>query len=106
VSKSGYYSHLKTVEARNAREYKDIDDSVLILKAFNKPGYKKGSRGIKIILENDFGVIYSRKKVGRIMRKFGIKCTYRKANPYRRMAKATKEHCVVPNTLNRKFKQE
>lgn len=106
VSKSGYYRHLNTIETRNIRENKDIEDSRVILKAFNKRGYKKGSRGIKMVLENDFGVIYSRKKIQRVMRKFDIKCPYRKANPYRRMAKATKEHCVVSNTLKRKFKQE
>ena len=39
------------------------------------------------------------------MRKYNIVCPIRKANPYRRMAKATKEHRVVPNLLNRNFKQ-
>ncbi|EFZ1984570.1 IS3 family transposase, partial [Shigella flexneri] len=42
----------------------------------------------------------------RIMNKYGIVCPIRKANPYRRMMKATKEHRVVPNLLNRQFKQE
>lgn len=40
------------------------------------------------------------------MRKFEIYCPIRKVNPYRRIAKATKEHRVVPNVLNREFKQE
>lgn len=39
------------------------------------------------------------------MRKYDIKCSIRKANPYRRMAKATKQHTVVPNLLERNFKQ-
>jgi len=39
------------------------------------------------------------------MKKYGIVCPIRKANPYRRMMKATKEHRVVPNRLNRLFKQ-
>ena len=39
------------------------------------------------------------------MRKYSIICPIRKANPYRRMMKATKEHTVVPNILNREFKQ-
>lgn len=56
-------------------------------------------------LENDFGVIYNRKKIQRIMRKYDIVCPIRRANPYRRMAKATKEHRVVPNILERNFKQ-
>ena len=40
------------------------------------------------------------------MRKWGIICPIRKANPYRRIMKATREHTVVPNLLNREFKQE
>ena len=39
------------------------------------------------------------------MRKYNIICPIRKANPYKRIAKATKEHTVVPNILNRRFKQ-
>lgn len=39
------------------------------------------------------------------MRKYNIICPIRKANPYKRIAKATKEHTVVPNILNREFKQ-
>ena len=39
------------------------------------------------------------------MKKYDIICPIRKANPYRRMMKATKEHRVVPNLLNRQFKQ-
>lgn len=40
------------------------------------------------------------------MKKYGIVCPIRKANPYRRMMKATKEHRVLPNLLKRNFKQE
>ena len=39
------------------------------------------------------------------MRKYGIVCPHRRSNPYRKIAKATKEHQVVPNKLNREFKQ-
>ncbi len=39
------------------------------------------------------------------MRKFNILCPIRKANPYRRMAKATKEHSTVGNKLKRQFDQ-
>ena len=42
---------------------------------------------------------------GRIMKKYQIVCPIRKANPYRRMMKATLEHAVLPNLLNRNFKQ-
>lgn len=105
VSRSGYYNYLATMEARAAKELKDIEARDVILKAFNRRGYKKGSRSIKMTLEHDFGIVMNRKKIQRIMRKYGIQCPHRKANPYKQMAKATKEHRVVPNKLQRQFKQ-
>ena len=56
-------------------------------------------------VENEFGIKMNRKKIQRIMRKYNIVCPIRKANPYKRMAKATQEHRVVENKLNREFKQ-
>ncbi|MCO7177210.1 IS3 family transposase [Sporolactobacillus kofuensis] len=105
VSRSGYYSYLRSSTLRKARERSDLDAKEVIVKAFNRRGYKKGSRSIKMIMENEFNLIFSRKKIQRIMRKYGIVCPHRKANPYKKMAKATKEHRVVPNKLNRAFKQ-
>ena len=35
------------------------------------------------------------------MKKYGIVCPYRKANPYRRMMKASKEHTIVSNFIKR-----
>lgn len=105
VSRSGYYSFLNGFDTRKAKENADLDAKKIILKAFNRRGYKKGARSIKMILENELSTIYSRKKIRRIMNKYNIVCPHRKPNPYRRMAKATKEHQVVPNTLKRNFKQ-
>jgi transposase InsO family protein len=105
VSRSGYYSYLKASTGREAREQLDLESKEVILKAFNRRGYKKGSRSIKMILENDYNLIFSRKKIQRIMRKYGIVCPHRRPNPYKKIAKATKEHQVVPNKLNREFKQ-
>ncbi|WP_110926157.1 IS3 family transposase [Bacillus massiliglaciei] len=105
VSRSGYYSYLKASSSRDARELLDLEAKKIILKAFNHRGYKKGSRSIKMILEKNDGIIFSRKKIQRIMRKYGIVCPHRKSNPYKKIAKATKEHQVVPNKLNREFKQ-
>ena len=106
VSRSGYYRFLKTKDLREQRLSEDILARDIILKAFDHRGYKKGSRSIKMTLKSEFGITYSRKRIQRIMRKFDIVCPIRKANPYKRMAKATKEHRVVPNLLNREFKQE
>ncbi len=105
VSRSGYYRFLKSKSVKIKRNNDDLLVRDNILKAFNYRGYKKGSRSIKMLLENDFGIIYNRKRIQRIMRKYDIVCPIRKANPYRRMAKATKEHRIVPNLLDRKFKQ-
>ena len=105
VSTSGYYKFLKSTDLRKYREANDLKTKQIILKAFNHRGYKKGSRSIKMTLENEFGIKMNRKKIQRIMRKYNIVCPIRKANPYKRIAKATKEHRVVPNRLNREFKQ-
>jgi transposase InsO family protein len=105
VSRSGYYSYLKASDSREAREKLDLELKEIILMAFNRRGYKKGSRSIKMILENEFKLIFSRKMIQRIMKKYNIICPHRKANPYKKIAKATKEHQVVPNKLNREFKQ-
>lgn len=59
-----------------------------------------------MVLEQDFDLVINRKCIQRIMRKYGIKCPIRKANPYRRMMKETREHLVVPNLLKREFKHE
>ena len=105
VSTSGFHKFLNTQTYRNTKEDNDLKSRDIILKAFNHRGYKKGSRSIKMTLENEFGVIMNRKKIQRIMRKYNIICPIRKSNPYKRIAKATKEHRVVPNKLNREFKQ-
>lgn len=105
VSRSGYYSFLKAKDTRATKEQLDLEARDLILKAFNRRGYKKGSRSIKMTLEQDLGIVMNRKKIQRIMRKYGIVCPHRKPNPYKQLAKATKEHTVVPNKLKRHFKQ-
>lgn len=105
VSRSGYYSYLKSESTRNIREQRDLELREIVLKAFEHRGYKKGSRSIKMLLEQEFNLIINRKCIQRIMRKYNIKCPIRKANPYRRMMKANREHTVVPNLLNREFKQ-
>jgi len=106
VSTSGYYRFLKSKDLRNAKEIKDIKTRDIILKGFDHRGYKKGSRSIKMTLENEFNIKMNRKKIQRIMRKYSIICPIRKANSSKRIAKATQEHSVVPNILNREFKQD
>lgn len=91
---------------RNDQESKDLESYKNVLAAFKFKNRKKGARQIKMTLQNFFGINYNLKRIRRIMRKYNIVCPHRKANPYRRMMKATKEHKVLPNLLNREFKQD
>ena len=47
----------------------------------------------------------NRKKIQRLMSKYGLICPIRKANPYRRMAKAMKTDNISANLVNREFKE-
>ncbi|MFJ8101159.1 IS3 family transposase [Lysinibacillus sp. NPDC096212] len=107
VSRSGYYRYF-TEEAEMKRQtLHQADEKVkeIILKAFHFRRRPKGARQIKMTLEQQYQITYNLKRIRRIMKKFQIVCPIRKANPYRRMAKATKEHRTLPNLLNRQFKQ-
>jgi transposase InsO family protein len=108
VSRSGYYNYFseRSQKRREKKEAKDEEVKEIILKAFNFKGRKKGARQIKMTLAGQFSVVYNLKRIRRIMKKYSIICPIRKANPYRRMMKATQEHRVVPNLLNREFKQD
>lgn len=55
------------------------------------------------MLHWDPPVVMNLKKIRRLMEKYGLKCPIRKANPYRRMAKAIKTNNVAENLLNRQF---
>lgn len=105
VSRSGYYNYLNSENFRKKKEIEDLKDKNLIMKAFTRKGYKKGARSIRMILENDFNVVFNLKKIRRIMKKYGIICPHRKPNPYKNIARATKEHSTVSNALERRFKQ-
>lgn len=48
-------------------------------------------------------VVMNVKKIRRLMKKYGLICEIRKANPYRRMAKAIKTNNVADNLVKRQF---
>ncbi len=104
VSRSGYYNWLNLSDTRAVKDTLDKKDFDLILEAYNFRGYDKGSRGIYMRLLNQ-GVRMNRKKIQRLMNKYGLKCPIRKANPYRRMAKAMKSNNVSENLVNREFRE-
>ena len=103
VSRSGYYQWISAEISRMEREKKDYQDFLLIREAYGFRGYAKGSRGICMRLKR-MGVFMNRKKVRRLMQKYGLICPIRQANPYRRMAKAIRTDSVAANLVNRQFR--
>ena len=102
VSRSGYYNWLKQEEARRAREEQDRKDFELILGVFTSNRYPRGAKGIYMGLQHQ-GITMNLKKIRRLMKKFHLVCPIRKANPYRRMAKALKTSNVAPDLVKREF---
>ena len=102
VSRSGYYNWLGNADKRAEREDRDKADFELVLEAYRFRGYKKGARSIYMRLLH-MDELMNIKKIRRLMKKYGLKCPIRGANPYRRMAKALKTSNVAPNLVNRDF---
>ena len=100
VSRSGYYAWIKAAPARDKRDAQDKADFELILAVYKKRGYAKGARSIYMgLLHRTPPVIMNIKKIRRLMKKFNLFCPIRKANPYRRMAKAIKTNNYADNLL-------
>jgi transposase InsO family protein len=102
VSRSGYYKWLKGSDKPD----KDVGDYELIQKVFNNGKKKFGWRSVQMGLQNDYGIIMNHKKIIRIMKKYLLFAKIRRRNPYKDIAKKTKEHRTCGNILNRDFKQE
>lgn len=106
VSKSGYYNWVASEERRLDKEEQDRKDFDLILEAYNYKGYNKGARSIYMhLLHKEPPIVMNIKKIRRLMKKYHLFCPIRKANPYRRMAKALRTNNVADNLLERKFKE-
>ncbi len=105
VSRSGYYAWLDAAPLRQRREETDSADFALVKQAYEFRGYQKGARSIYMrLLHLDPPVVMNIKKIRRLMRKYGLFCPIRQANPYRRMAKAMKTSHVAKNEINRQFR--
>lgn len=104
VSRSGYYRWVNAAEHREKQELKDRADFEIILKAYNHRGYSKGAKGIYMyLIHQEEPIVMNLKKIRRLMKKYNLICPIRKANPYRRMAKALKTSNVADNLVNREF---
>ena len=105
VSRSGFYAWMNAAPTRQKREDNDRDDFAKVLEAYRFRGYAKGARGIHMRLLHQ-GIIMNVKKIRRLMSKYHLLCPIRKANPYRRMAKALATNNVAPNVVNRDFRKD
>lgn len=106
VSRSGYYNWIKAEKIRLKKEEQDRKDFELVLLAYNHRGYDKGAKGIYMqLIHMEPPVIMNVKKIRRLMKKYGLICGIRKANPYRRMAKAIKTNNVAANLVKREFEK-
>lgn len=103
VSRSGYYNWIRSTSTRYNKELRDEADFALILEAYNYRGYAKGARSIYMRLLH-VGVRMNLKKIRRLMQKYNLICPIRKANPYRRMAKALKTNAIADNHVKREFR--
>ena len=106
VSRSGYYNWVNAEETRLKKEEQDRVDFELVLLAYKHRGYDKGAKGIYMqLIHMDPPVIMNVKKIRRLMKKYGLICSIRKANPYRKMAKAIKTNNVAANLVKREFEK-
>ena len=103
VSRSGYYAWLKAKPSREDRDLQDAFDFAFIKEAYDYKGWKKGARQIRYRLMKDHGIIMNLKKIRRLMRKYDLICPIRKANPIRKIIKASQSNKICENVLSRNF---
>jgi transposase InsO family protein len=96
VSRSGYYSWLKTADDPD----KDYDDYLKVKEVFDQGKGRYGWRSIKMRLPE-----MNHKKIQRIMRKYDLLARVRRRNPYKAIMKKRLEHRIFPNKLLRTFDQ-
>lgn len=89
----------------STKEHKDVQDYKQIYSIFKRKKEKAGWRVIKMELES-IGIVMNHKKIRRIMKKYNLNTKIRRKNPYKYIAKATKEHKIKKNILKREFRQD
>ncbi|MCH3951273.1 MAG: IS3 family transposase [Acidaminococcus sp.] len=111
VSRSGYYAWLKAAPVRAERETRDKADFAQIVKAYFQGAHETRRKGVgakeihMVMIHWDPPLIMNLKKIHRLMNKFGLRCSIRKANPHRRAMKALKTGNYADNELERRFKE-
>lgn len=102
VSLSGYYAFQKRKKNKRTKEDLETDDLEKIESLVLKYRKKHGYRSITMDLARVWFPM-NHKKVLRLMKKYHLLAKVRRKNPYKQMQKATHEHRVVPNLVNREF---
>ena len=108
VSRSGYYRYFSSCAkaARLKRQQEEETRLAAIKQAINfKNRTTKGIRQVAMVLQGEFNLTYNLKSVHRIMRKYHLLSPVRRANPYRKIPKATHEHRIYSNKVNCEFKR-
>ncbi|MFK8795822.1 IS3 family transposase [Planococcus plakortidis] len=106
VGRSGYYAWLEQVEHHAIREEQDYQDYLLFKSIYDAHRGKIGYRTFYMVLSKLLETPMNHKKILHLMRKFNLFAKIRRATPYKQIAKATQEHTVCPNLLDRKFEQD
>ena len=96
ISRSAYYKY------RNSED-PDYYDYLIVREVFEDARYTYGSRRIKEGIRLKYGVILNRKKISRIMKKYGLIPKYHKI---KKNTNRRKEENVKDNLLRRNFKAE
>jgi putative transposase len=97
MSSSSFYHRERRITSREIKDFK------IIKKYFDKGRQKDGIRQLKMVIEREEGLIFNRKKIARIKRKFGLFTQIRRKNKYRLFAKKKQEHETCANLLDRNF---
>ena len=104
MSRSGYYKWL----INSDKPDKDAKDYELIYEIFDKGKKKLGWRSIYMDLVDEkriVKIVMNHKKIIRLMKKYHLFVKIRTRNPYKDIAKKTKEHQTCENKLKREFTQ-
>jgi transposase InsO family protein len=97
ISTSTYYKYRNTIDP-------DYSDYVIIKEVFDESLKTYGYRRVTDELQDGLGMVINRKKVARIMKKFGVVAQYIKRQKKRYLNKSKKEE-VRDNLLKQNFNQ-
>lgn len=97
ISRASYY-----YQTKEKRDEKDLEDK--IKEAFKIGRQNYGTRKIKKYLKANYNLKVSRRKIGKIMKKYGLESNYTKQNY--KPQKSQSNESKTQNKLNREFKEE